>query len=637
MLKVKFRFYFSTLSLLLFLAWGFPAEAMSIFWAGGDGFWDTASNWEGGAVPQSEDIVYVTQGSAGDAGATTVTYRSSSTPALELLRVESRGAESVSLNLGTGGSGDELKTEALWNRASIVQDGAILTTDMFYAQQNPSFSQDSTYELKSGGIASRTQILFDGASFVQSGGTNSLSGSLMLHAAAGIGGYRLSGGSLEAQGESLGTASASSAALLIQSGGTNRVSNSLLIGDVLGSKGTYSLSGPGQLQAKKTIVGDDGDGEFIQTGGQHFVDEELIVALQPGTSGQYTLADGSVTAPTVRVGNGGDGRFIQSGGNSIVSEVLYLAGDGDKDNTSTGKGTYLLSGGSLTSTKEQIGFTHFGSMQQSAGVNTTDVLVLGGTERGAGEYLLSGGRLEGRIILGNDGGSGSFEQTGGEVNADTLWLGARSSAQNPYGKGSYKLAGGFLDSIDVQLLAADSSFEFVSGRLSFARTFKGDLLNQGGTLAPGNLLPSWTQSNPAQVVGNYTQQADAVLEIELGGPTISGAGYDQLVVTGNVWLDGLLELVLDSDLDLQAGDVFDILSADNIFGQFSALSLPDLSVAGLAFDINYLHDDATTNRDLVRLSVVENAPAPVPEPSTLVLLGLALIGLFGYCRTVRHD
>jgi hypothetical protein len=91
--------------------------------------------------------------------------------------------------------------------------------------------------------------------------------------------------------------------------------------------------------------------------------------------------------------------------------------------------------------------------------------------------------------------------------------------------------------------------------------FNGNLLNQGGTLAPGH-SPGLTT-----VIGNYTQQAAGNLEIEIGGP--SAFDNDLVNVTGAAALGGDLQLALINGFAPIASQTFSILQSASLSGAFS--------------------------------------------------------------------
>ena len=131
----------------------------------------------------------------------------------------------------------------------------------------------------------------------------------------------------------------------------------------------------------------DGDGTgrgyFIQSGGTHTVTTDLVVGAGGyyGSSGRYTLDAGSLSADSVIIGSSwsGDGSFSQSGGSNSVSGILAIA-----TSTPLGRGRYDLSGGSLSSGSEEIGFD--GTFNQTGGTHTVSNSIIN-----SGTYNTSGG------------------------------------------------------------------------------------------------------------------------------------------------------------------------------------------------------------------------------------------------------
>ena len=84
--------------------------------------------------------------------------------------------------------------------------------------------------------------------------------------------------------------------------------------------------------------------------------------------------------------------------------------------------------------------------------------------------------------------------------------------------------------------------------------------------------------------GDYTQLDFGTLQIELGGTSNAdpaNAEFDQLIVAGDVQLDGTLELSFVEDYQPNAGDTFDIITGNSISGIFSSVNMPtdiDLSI-----------------------------------------------------------
>ena len=213
-----------------------------------------------------------------------------------------------------------------------------------------------------------------------------------------------------------------------QSGGTNIVSD-LYLGNTAQSSGTfdfgtYNLSDNGFLHVGTLLsVGQDGGGEFNQTGG--------LVEPEPG--GQFNVYVG-----------------FDTGAN----------------------GTYTLSGGTLTTLggSEEIGYHGAGTFNQSAGTNDLGAgqLHLGEYLGSAGYYNLSGTGVVKAAGLGigfPDDGTAVFDQTGGTVTIGGLGIANNHSTAS----GSYKLE--------------DGSLTITGGAIYIAGSGTGSFIQTGGTVS----------------------------------------------------------------------------------------------------------------------------------------------------------
>jgi len=125
-------------------------------------------------------------------------------------------------------------------------------------------------------------------------------------------------------------------------------------------------------------------------------------------------------------------------------------------------------------------------------------------------------------------------------------------------------------------------FNFAGGTLQVG-TFEGELLNQGGTLAPGPAIGTTT------INGELSQQAAATLRMEVGG-TQPAITHDRMDVLGAAFLDGQLELALTHDFLPEASDIFELMEARTINGTFAnAISGGRLDTVdgGGSFLVNY--------------------------------------------------
>ncbi len=496
-------------------------------------------------------------------------------------------------------------------------------------------------------------------------------------------------GSLSAYDETIGWAGTST---FTQSGGTNTVSNFLTLGKLNGSNGSYALSGLGTLTAGFEFIGRDGIGAFTQSGFQHTVNNIFVLGVNSGSNGSYTLNSGLLSAKkNETIGSYGTGSFTQIGGTHAVTGGLTLS------TFSGSNGSYTLNSGNLSAGSEIIGHHGTGaSFTQNGGTNTVKYdLALGYGTTGNGSYIMSGNSgllTNGSEIIGSEGtgvftqndgshaikqnlsvgafagsngsfilnsgklsvgliedigqyGTGTFTQNGGEHTVgEHLSLGSWVSNA---GSGTYNLMGGTLAVLKGinnwgSFYVGTGTTATVGGIGFYNRG--GALLSGGGTIA-GNVTSFGTVgpgNSPGvlSIEGNYTQWASGTYAAEIGG-LLAGTQYDVLNVSGTAFLDGLLNVSLfDLGSGLfapQAGDYFDILTANTITGSFSSLSFAALSNPNLFWHIEYL-TDAIGATDVVRLSIGQNVvpTTPVPEPETYAML-LAGLGLLGFTARRRKN
>lgn len=189
----------------------------------------------------------------------------------------------------------------------------------------------------------------------------------------------------------------------IHSGGTCTVVDQLRIAQSYGSEGTYTLSGTGELSTDSTHIGlvSTALGEFIQTGGRHEVADYLYVGFGPGSAyaATYELQGGALEANVTRVPIRGSGTFNAYSAVSTL-RVNTLTGFGDDPDFGghlqvghaggSGSGSYSLGPGqSLDCIDQTFGYDAVGTLTQTGGANTPFFLYLGGATGGDGRYMLS--------------------------------------------------------------------------------------------------------------------------------------------------------------------------------------------------------------------------------------------------------
>lgn len=442
----------------------------------------------------------------------------------------------------------------------------------------------------------------------------------------------LNSGSFVATNEYLGFSGGYSGTIN-HSAGSNTVSNNLIVG--YASQGTYNLSGTGNLSTTNTVVGRNGIGLFDQTGGTHTVSGNLTLGqnfygfyeLTGGTlnvagsilsgagSGQLEIMGGSLV---VGGGNGSinvDYFSIHNGGTHTLSGTGSIAVDGSLTVGYQSSGSFTQTGGTITGLEIAVGNSSAGTFTQSSGANSVTQYVVGIGAGGSGVYTLSGG---GTLVsndgyIGAIGATGTFNQSGGMHVVSNLTIGEVPILTNSGGNGIYNLSGGNLVAGVIDTVTdGTAQFNFTGGTLAVG-TFIGNLVNNGGTLAPG------ASPGTTVVQSDYTQSATGILSIELGGTDVGL--FDVLQVTGTATLGGDLDVAFWNGFSAAAGDSFDIVSATNLLGGFDTLNLATLGT-GLVWSVDYLYDQDLAGTDYVRLSV---QAVPEAETYAMMLAGLGLV------------
>lgn len=117
---------------------------------------------------------------------------------------------------------------------------------------------------------------------------------------------------------------------------------------------------------------------------------------------------------------------------------------------------------------------------------------------------------------------------------------------------------------------------FNGGTISGNGNLVGDVLNRGAFFAPG------LSAGVLRVSGNYTQEADATLLLEIGGTQINPPQFDQFQVTQTATLGGNLIVRTINDYTPAAGDTLSPLLYANHTGSFASVS----SNAQISFGAN---------------------------------------------------
>lgn len=154
-----------------------------------------------------------------------------------------------------------------------------------------------------------------------------------------------------------------------------------------------------------------------------------------------------------------------------------------------------------------------------------------------------------------------------------------------------------------------------NGVLSGNGTIVGNVFNEG-TIAPGMSAGTLTFEGDVELTDT------SVLSIELGGFT-SGSEFDAISVTGELDLDGLLEISFINGFEnsITGSDMFTIISANTLNGTF-ANTIVNTSNGFGSFQVSYVGN-----------SIVLSNFTAVPEPMGA---GLLVVGIVGLASTRRR-
>lgn len=358
----------------------------------------------------------------------------------------------------------------------------------------------------------------------------------------------------------LGVASSSSASATVTGAGSIWVnSGELTIGSHPNSNATLTIQGGGAVSSTRSFIG-------VLQG----TNAPSVTVTGTNSTWTHTLVlhVGYFSDATLRIEDGGAviGGTTRIGTWAASTSTATVHGAGSTwTNTSQmqvgfeGNGTLNIeAGGTVENNSGFLGF-------RTGSTGTATVSGAGSMWTNNNDLYVGGGNT-------SAGGTGTLHlEAGGTVDV--------TGTTRLWSTGTVNLSGGTLitDTVDH---TDGGVFNFTAGTLSTS-TFDGDLLNQGGTLAPGQ-SPGTTTIN-----GGYTQQTAGTLAIEIGGTT-QGTQFDFVDVNGLASLAGTLDVVLTDAFDPSNGDRFDILDWDTLAGTFDSVVLPGLS-GGLSWDLSDLY------------------------------------------------
>jgi hypothetical protein len=504
-----------------------------------------------------------------------------------------------------------------------------------------------TYTMQGGWLFAGDEIIGNNGTgtFTHWGGLNDVAGNLS------IGSYSTSNGTyamngmfggnpeLRANNEYVGNYGGTGS--FEQFGGTNTVAGGLHIGTGSTGSGTYVLDGWGTLSAADIVVGEfGGTGTFTQHSG-NVTASSLVIGQNAGSSGTYNMNMGNLTAANITVGHDGTGVFNQTDGQNMYFDNGSLSvGSG------SGNGTYNMNGGMLVTTNINIGtgsgtgtFNHAG-----ANVSADQTLTIGAngtynmTDDGSswfgpqlyaativnnGTMNLNGGRVEtaggicsycgegpaatnvennGTI---NFGGPGERQMTGNIVNNGTMKITDTTVRFNK----EFTNNGAYLSDPSSNyfsnLMVGETGYLVGGAGDNFF--LSGDFFNYSTETFLWNTVDAYLAFTGWGTQQFYLGGWDETSSMAFSWGTLELGDYRNLFLSGGLgaalYVDNLI-LGAGSTLDLGGFNIY-YSSITNLGGSFSGGQL--IQFAGNT----------------------GGGPAPVPEPSTMLLLGSGIAGLIG--------
>ena len=298
----------------------------------------------------------------------------------------------------------------------------------------------------------------------------------------------------------------------------------LTVGSTVRGAGNLSVAG----SAPEII-----EGGFTLTGAVN-IGAGGVLSLAPSVNG-----NGSVTLSTFTLTTGG----TLAGGAVTVT------------------GATTITGGAITS----LSLINLQGATTLSGVETLDggTLNLFGTTTGSATLQLFNGVVINNESSGNWNlpGNDSIAGTGTVNNFGTL---VTSTA------GESAVIGVPLNNSGTVTLASNStltvgSFVQTAGTLSGGGTIIGNVVINGGVVSPGFSPGTLT------IQGNYTQNGNGALNVEIDGTT-AGSQYSVLAVSGAATLGGTLNITQTSGFAPPPNALFQIMTAGTVSGTFATVN-----------------------------------------------------------------
>lgn len=506
------------------------------------------------------------------------------------------------------------------NRADgmvVIQAAATIKLQHFDAQNNGLFLNDGVFRVDTAAATFPLNNYGLGVRFNNNGTVNLSGGNLIVGSGVSTGIFQVSTSrTLEfASGEAAGhvlqaAASITGAGTVVASGqltdvagvyapGATRITGGNFVIRQSGTTGTLSVSGGstnliGNMTVNGLFTWTGGviraAGQFTANGGMALSGESAKI-FRDGTLVNNAVATWTDAGPLVF--ENGAGLYNRSGGTIDARSDTYMAFSGSfsgflNEGTfrkSAGAGMTTISGtvgneGTIDIRTGQLALVgwsdNYGSITVAAGAGLIiDSLGFHPTSRltGAGDVWFYGyvNFLDGVYDI-----SGTTQIVGGLFLIGEARMGSLHNAGLLFSIGRLTLSGGYVQQAYAATylaggtMTAGGLIDLQGGGFAGWGTINGNVRNNG-RLSIG--AAGWIDR--LMINGDYTQTADGILDIEIGGQ-VGGVDHDQLQISGHAVLDGVLNIAMVEGYSSDENDTYRVLTFGSRTGQFATINGLDL-------------------------------------------------------------